>query len=245
MKVMEYINTRIKNGKMHMGLIDPDEQPPKDAAVIAVTLEEAGSDAVMVGGSTGVVKENVDNTVKAIKEVVDIPVILFPTHAGAISQYADAIYFMSMLNSTDINKIIGEQRKGAPAIKKMGIEPLGMAYLLVEPGMTVGKVGKADLIPRDDSQLAVDYALAAKYFGMKLIYLEAGSGATEHVPVEMIKAVKEEVGLPLIVGGGIRTLEQARAVAKAGADVIVTGTVIEETKGTKKTIEGLISQIKS
>ncbi len=244
MNVMKYITDRIKNGKMHMGLIDPDEQHSKDAAAIAVVLEEAGSDAVMVGGSTGVVKENVDNTVKAIKEVIDIPVILFPTHAGAISQYADAIYFMSMLNSTDINKIIGEQRRGAPIIKKMGIEPLGMAYLIVEPGMTVGQVGKAEPIPRNDNQLAVEYALAAKYFGMNLVYLEAGSGADEPVPTDMVKAVKKEVGIPLVVGGGIRTQEQASSIASAGADVIVTGTVIEEEKGKMKTIEGLISAIK-
>ncbi len=244
MNVMEYITDRIKNGKMHMGLIDPDEQSPKEAAKIAVVLEEAGSDAIMIGGSTGVVKDNVDDTVKAVKEVVDLPVILFPTHAGALSAHADAIYFLSMLNSTDVNKIIGEQRRGAPIIKSIGIEPLGMAYIIVEPGMTVGKVGKANPIPRNDPQLAVDYALAAKYFGMELVYLEAGSGADEHVPTEMIKAVKKEVGLPLIVGGGIRTPEQARSVAAAGADIIVTGTVIEETKGIKKIIEGLISEIK-
>ena len=244
MNVMNYITDKIKHEKIHMGLIDPDEQTPCEAAKIAKMLEDAGSDAVMVGGSTGVVKENVDETVKAIKEVVDIPVILFPTHAGAISQHADAIYFMSMLNSKDIGKIIGEQRKGAPIIKMIGIEPIGMAYIIVEPGMTVGKVGKADPIPRDQPQLAVDYALAAKYFGIGLIYLEAGSGAPEPVPVNMIKAVKEETGLPLIIGGGIRTAEQAAAIAEAGADIIVTGTVIEKAKGLKNTLEGLISAIK-
>ncbi len=245
MKVMEYITDGLKKGKMHMGLIDPDEQDPEKAAELAFTLEMAGSDAIMVGGSTGVGHKNVDDTVKAIKSRVRIPVILFPTDASSISPAADAIYFMSMLNSRDINKIIGEQMMGAPMVKSMGIEPLAMAYLIVEPGMTVGNVGEAELIARDDSKTAVNYALAAKYLGMDLVYLEAGSGAPEHVPIDMVKRVKEEVELPLIVGGGIRTPQQARDIARAGADIIVTGTLIERPEGIKNKIEGLISAIKN
>ncbi len=245
MKVMDYIMDKLKNEKVHMGLIDPYEQSPDVAGELAYVLEAAGSDAIMVGGSTGVEQKNVDYTVKAIKKRVKIPVILFPTDARSITPAADAIYFMSMLNSLDINKVVGEQMKGAPMIKKLGLEPLSMAYIIVEPGMTVGKVGNADVIPRGENQLAVNYALAAKYLGMKLIYLEAGSGAPEPVPVEMIKAVKEEVELPLIVGGGIRTPQQAKDIARAGADVIVTGTVIEESDGVKNKIEGLVSSIKN
>ncbi len=244
MKVMDYITRKLKKEKMHMGLIDPEEQSPGRAAEIAFVLEAAGSDAIMVGGSTGVEQKNVDYTVKAIKDRVKIPVILFPTNAGSLSPAADAIYFMSMLNSKDVNKVIGEQMRGAPLIKKMGLEPLSMAYLIVEPGMTVGKVGDADLIPRENSQLAVSYAMAAKYLGMNLVYLEAGSGAPKPVSVKMVKSVKDEVELPLIVGGGVRTPRQAREISKAGADVIVTGTVIEESEGIKNKIEGLVSAIK-
>lgn len=244
MKVMEYIENKIEDGTLHMGLIDPDEQEPRRAGEIAEILEDLGSDAVMVGGSTGIVKDKLDSTVKKIKEHSDLPVILFPSTAKAISQYVDAIYFMSMLNSTDINRIIAEQVAGAPYVKKLGIEPLSMGYVIVEPGMTVGKVGKADLVPRDNPELAVNYGLAAKYLGMKLLYLEAGSGAPDHVPSEMVKTVKQEVDMPLVVGGGIRTGEQARELAKAGADVLVTGTVIEESKSLRKKLEGLISAIK-
>lgn len=244
MKILDYILNKLEDEKMHMGLIDPDEQEPIDAGYIASSLENVGSDAVMVGGSTGVNREKLEATVSEIKSSVSIPVIQFPTSASAISKNVDAIYFMSMLNSRDRKKIIGEQVKGAPFIKKMGIEPISMAYLIVEPGMTVGKVGQADLIPKDDPDIAVSYSLAAQYLGMKLLYLEAGSGAPEPVPAGMIKKVKENVDMPIIVGGGIRTPEQAYDIVQAGADIIVTGTVIEESHNIESKLEGLISKIK-
>ncbi len=244
MNVMDYITKKLKSEKLHMGLIDPAEQEPSEAADIAEVLEEVGSDAVMIGGSTGLKVESVDETVKEIKNRVSLPVILFPTSAGTISPRADAIYFMSMLNSLDRQKIIGEQVKGARIVRDAGLEPLSMAYLVVEPGMTVGRVGNADMIPRDQVDLAVSYSLAAQYLGMRFVYLEAGSGASSPVPAEMIKEVRSTIDIPLFVGGGIRTKQQALEVTEAGADIVVTGTVIEETEDIKNTIEGLISTIK-
>ncbi len=244
MNVYSYIMDKLKNEKMHMGLIDPDEQEPIKAGGIAAELELAGSDAIMVGGSTGLDSKNVYLTIKEIKRKVSIPVIIFPTSAGSLSPNADAIYFMSMLNSQDREKIIGEQLKGAPIVKEMGIEPISMAYLIVEPGMTVGEVGNADMISRDDISTAVHYSLAAQYLGMKLVYLESGSGAPEPVPNDMISAVSSETDIPLVVGGGISDVNQALSVAESGADIIVTGTLIEEAKDIKRRIEGLISKIK-
>lgn len=244
MNVKDYIYERIKKEKVHMGLIDPDEQKPERASELARALEDARSDAIMVGGSTGFTKRELDETVKNIKGAVDLPVILFPTSAGAISGHADAIYFMSMLNSRDLERVVGEQVAGAPLVKKLGLEPISMAYLIVEPGMTAGEVGKADLIPRDDPQEAVNYALTAEYLGMDFIYLEAGSGAPDPVPPDMVKAVEENTELSLIVGGGIRKDTQAKTLTRAGADIIVTGTVLEETEDKKNKIEGLISAIK-
>jgi len=133
-----------------------------------------------------------------------------------------------MLNSRDLRMIVGEQKRAAPAIKAWGLETIPMGYLIVEPGMRVGEVGHAKPIPRFDVEEAVRYALTAQYLGMQLVYLEAGSGAPEPVPPKMIAAVKAELSIPLVVGGGIRTPEAARATANAGADIIVTGTVIEE-----------------
>ncbi|MEF8835819.1 MAG: geranylgeranylglyceryl/heptaprenylglyceryl phosphate synthase [Candidatus Thermoplasmatota archaeon] len=244
MNVLDYILEKKDEETLHMGLIDPDEQSPEESGRLAQALDEVGSDAVMVGGSTGITQENLDKTVKEMKNVTDLPIIHFPTKAGAISPHVDAIYFMSMLNSMDLSKVVGEQVAGAPYIRDMNIETLPMGYVVVEPGMTVGKVGKADLIPRNDSEMAVSFGLAAQYFGMELFYLEAGSGAPDPVPVEMIKACKESLDIPLIVGGGIREPEQARKRAEAGADVIVTGTVIEETSRVSSKLKELIGTIK-
>ncbi len=244
MNVLDYILEKKDEEKLHMGLIDPDEQSPEESGELAQSLENVGSDAVMVGGSTGITQENLDKTVKEMKNFTDLPIIHFPTEAGAISPHVDAIYFMSMLNSKDLNKVVGEQVAGAPYIKKLGIQTLPMGYVVVEPGMTVGKVGKADPIPRDDPQIAVNFGLAAQYFGMKLFYLEAGSGAPEPVPVEMIRACKENLDIPLIVGGGIREPEQAEKIAEAGADVIVTGTVLEEASNIDLKLKKLIKALK-
>ncbi len=198
----------------------------------------------MVGGSTGITQENLDRTVREMKKVTDLPIIHFPTEAGAISQHVDAIYFMSMLNSKDLNKVVGEQVAGAPHIKKLDIQPLPMGYVVVEPGMTVGEVGNADPIPRDDPQMAVSFGLAAQYLGMKLFYLEAGSGAPDPVPIDMIKTCKENLDITLIVGGGIREPEQAEKIARAGGDVIVTGTVLEEASNIDTKLEKLIKAVK-
>lgn len=228
MNVKQLIRERSAMHKpLHMTLIDPAKQDCCKAATIAATAERLGTDAIMVGGSTDITQENLDQTVLAIKKAVKLPVIYFPSGAHAISRYSDAIYFMSMLNSRNRRNIIGEQVAGAPIVDKLGLETVSMGYMIVEPGMKVGEVGEADLIKRDDLVCAVSYGLAAQFLGMDVIYYEAGSGAPEPVPAEMIAAVKTKVKIPLIVGGGIRTPDQVRSLKRAGADVIVTGTIVE------------------
>jgi len=189
--------------------------------------EKANTDAIMIGGSTDVTQDNLDATAKAIKNACDLPTIYFPSGAHAMSGNCDAIFFMSMVNSTKTEWIIGEQVKGSLITKKLGLEPISMGYIIVEPGMKVGEVGRADPIKRDDLKSAMSYALACEYLGMSFVYLEAGSGADRQVPPEMIKAVKEVISVPLIVGGGIRTPEAAEIARLAGADAIVTGTFVE------------------
>ena len=230
MKVIDIIERTLKNNKMHMTLLDPDKQVPEKAAALAEKAVEYGSDAIMIGGSTGVTSENMDATIRAIKSRIEKPVIIFPTSAGALSPSADAIYFMSLMNSKSPVFLVRQQMIGAPIIKKMGIEPIPMGYIVVEPGMKVGEIGMADVIPRTKPELAASYAMAAEMFGLRLVYLEAGSGAPEPVPSEMIKAVHESVNIPLIVGGGIRDAESARIAVSAGADIVVTGTVAEDHK---------------
>ncbi len=243
MNIGDKIVKLAKKKKLHFSLIDPDKQKPEDAGKIAKTVTEAGSSAIMVGGSTIRSQKQVDETVKAIKENSSLPIILFPSCAKFLSKYADAVFFMSLLNSRNIDYIIREHVKGAHFVKQSGLEPISMGYVIVEPGMTAGRVGDADLIKKDDLDTAVGYALAAEYLGMKLLYFEAGSGANYPVSDQMITTVKENTNIPLIVGGGIRTVDAAREKVQAGADIIITGTTLEKEKNLKKTLTEIIKAI--
>lgn len=243
MNTAEYITKLIGRKKLHFSLLDPDKQKPEVAGSIAKIVEEAGSSVVMVGGSTLSSQKQVDETVKAIKKRSSLPVILFPSGAKFLSKYADAVFFMSLLNSRNLEFVIREHVRGAPFVKNSGIEPISMGYVIVEPGMTAGRIGEADLIKRDDVETAVGYALAAQYLGMRFFYLEAGSGAPYPVSNEMIRAVKKSISIPLIVGGGIRNTSAAREKAKSGADIIITGTTLEKEKNLKQALSDIIRAI--
>lgn len=234
--VEDYLYRHLRHGPVHITLIDPDKQDPKEAGAIAQAAAQAGSHAIMVGGSTPERARILDKTVRLIKKQSGLPVILFPGGATQVSAHADAIWFMMLLNSRSRDFLIGEQVKGAPIIDKIGMEPIPMGYLVVEPGGTVGKVGQADLVRRDDLDAAIRYSLAAQFLGMRFVYLEAGSGADTPVPPAMIRAVKRAVKIPVIVGGGLRTAEAAQEAIEAGADIIVTGTLVEGTLDVQKTL---------
>ncbi|WP_456420515.1 phosphoglycerol geranylgeranyltransferase [Thermococcus sp.] len=238
-KVERYIHERLKNEKLHFVLLDPDDVSPETAGEIAEMAGEIGVDAIMVGGSTGAEGDVLDAVVKAIKESSNLPVILFPGSHGGISKYADAIFFMSLLNSRNPFFITGAQALGAFQVRRYNLEPIPMAYLVIEPGETVGWVGDAKPIPRHKPKIAAAYALAGQYLGMRLVYLEAGSGARQPVPPEMIALVKRVIDVPLIVGGGIRTAEDASKAVESGADIVVTGTAIEKAGSLEKAREKL------
>jgi phosphoglycerol geranylgeranyltransferase len=242
-RVEKYLLEKIAAEKsIHMTLIDPEKITPAQAATVAENSKKSGTAAIMIGGSTFVSQEHLDNVIQAIKSAVDLPTILFPNNVSGISRHSDAIWFMSLLNSVDPYFLVGAQILGAPLIKKFNIEPISMGYIIVGQGGTAGIVGKAIAIPYDKPELAAAHALAGQYFGMRFIYLEGGSGAANPVPPEMIKTVKKYLDVPLIVGGGIRTREQAAAAAEAGADIIVTGNLIEKTDSKQRiadVIEGI------
>jgi phosphoglycerol geranylgeranyltransferase len=244
-RVEQYLLKMIeKEGSIHMTLVDPEKVTPSSASRLVQEAETCNTAAIMVGGSTSVFTSDLDEVVKAMKESVEIPVILFPNNITGISRYADAIWFMSLLNSADPYFLMGAQVLGAPIIKKFGLEPIPLGYIVVgEGGSAVSVVGKAVPIPYDKPELAAAHALAAEYFGMHFVYLEAGSGAGKSVPVEMARVVKNVISLPLIVGGGIRTGEQVKEIVKAGADIIVTGTVLEESNDRNKVRE-LVDNVK-
>jgi len=220
-----------KFGTAHLTLIDPDAQGPEDAGDMAAAAAKGGTDAIMVGGSVGAAGVLLHQTVAEIKKKTDLPVILFPANVAGLCDNADAVFFMSLLNSRSSSYLIENQALGAPLVRAFGIEPLPMAYIIIEPGGTVGWVGDARIIPRKKPELAAAYALAGKFLGMRLVYLEAGSGADSPVPAALITRVKKALGdTLLVVGGGIRTGQAAAEAAEAGADMIVTGTAVERCR---------------
>lgn len=229
--IENYLLEKIKrNHVIHMTLIDPEEVTLEQGALLARESQVLGSSAIMVGGSTITSSSHLDNVVEAIKKIVTIPVILFPNNITGISQHADAIWFMSLLNSSDPYFIAGVQVLAAPLVRKFGLETMPMGYLIVGEGGAAAVIGKASPIPYNKPELSVAHALAAQYLGMRFVYLEAGSGASKPVPAQMVRMVKGVINVPLIVGGGIRKGEQAREIAAAGADIIVTSTALEEAK---------------
>jgi phosphoglycerol geranylgeranyltransferase len=226
--VERYLLDKIeKNRAIHITLVDPEKASPKSASRIAREAEASETTAIMVGGSTLVSSSDLDAIVKTIKSAVEIPVILFPNNISGISRHADAIWFMSLLNSSDPYFLMGAQVLGAPLIKKYGLEAIPLGYIIVGEGAAVGIIGRAMPIPYEKPELVAAHALAAQYLGMRFVYLEAGSGAKHPVPEDMIEMVKFAVEVPVVVGGGIRTGEQAKGAVDAGADAIVTGNVTE------------------
>ena len=237
-RVEKYLLEKIRTeGSIHMTLVDPEKMTPSQATQVAENSKVNGTSAIMIGGSTFVSQAHLDDVIKAISHIVKIPLILFPNNITGISRYADAIWFMSLLNSVDPYFLIGAQILGAPLVKKYCLEPISMGYIIVGEGGTAGVVGKAIPVPYNKPELTAAHALAGQYLGMHFIYLEGGSGATNPVPPEMIRMVKQLIDIPLIVGGGIRTKEQASAAASAGADIIVTGNIVESTGGKKRVCE--------
>lgn len=245
-KVEQYLHEKLESkGCLHVTLVDPETSSGYDCAAISRQAEEGGTSAIMVGGSTLAATGDLDDAVQRIKDQVSIPVILFPNGPMGVSKYADAIWFMSLLNSQNTYYIIDAQALSAPIVKRYGLEAMPMGYIIAGEGCVAGYVGQARPISYRHPELAVSYSLAAEALGMRFVYLEGGSGASKPVPPEMIGAVKKYLGVPLVVGGGIRTPETAKTAMKAGADIIVTGTLVEEETRVKEKINLLVAAISS
>jgi phosphoglycerol geranylgeranyltransferase len=242
--VENYIKQSIKEkGAIQMTLIDPQKTGIDKSVKIAVEAEKAGTAAIMVGGSTLSSNNDLDTAIQGMKVLVKVPIILFPNNISGVSRYADAIWFMSLLNSASTYYLIDVQALTAHTVRRYGLEALPMGYIIVGEGGAAGFVGQARGIPYDHPELALGYSLAAEALGMRFVYLEAGSGAKVHIPLEMIKLVKSQIDVPLIVGGGIRDGKTARTVVDAGADIIVTGTLAEENAGIRESIYDIVSHI--
>lgn len=214
-------------GQMYL-VIDPPNQSPSDSAKIAKVAEEAGAKAIAVGGSLGAQGKLLDETLSQIKDKCKIPTILFPGNIATLSPLADAVYFMSMLNSNDPYYISGAQMASSFPIKKMGLEVIPTSYIIVEPGRAVGWVGRAQLIPRNLPYLAAATALAGEYLGSKLAILESGGGAEKPVTKEMISQTKKAIDIPLLIAGGVNKAEYAFDCIASGADIIHVGSAVEK-----------------
>ncbi len=244
--VEQYIYDKIRDkGAIHMTLLDPQKTESSACIKIAAEADEAGTSAIMVGGSTMASNSDLDEVVKEIKSKVKVPVILFPNNISGVSRYADAIWFMSLLNSSSTYYLIDVQALTAHLIRRYELEAIPMGYIIIGDGGAAGFVGQARGIPYDYPELALGYSLAAETLGMRFVYLEAGSGAKAPVPLGMIKLVKNNLSVPLIVGGGIKSGPIARAAVEAGANIIVTGTLVEKTKGVRESIYEIVSYIES
>jgi len=237
-KVEAYIHDIIeKDGVVFFGLIDPLEKKPLE---YAKAFDEAEADVILIGGSIGAEGELLNDVVKRIKESVSKPVMLFPGNIGGVSKYADALYFMSLLNSKNPYWITGAQALAASMIAKMDIEAIPTSLLVVEPGETVGWVGEARPIPYHKPDIAVAYALAGKFLGQRVTILERGSGAPGPASPEMFRAVKNAVKHPVICAGSSKTLDDIRKTIEAGADGIHIASLIQNSNDPFKTAKKLV-----
>lgn len=233
-RVLNYLRERRQSSRLHFTLIDPDKASPAKAAEIARAARKAGSDAILVGGSLGVHEPLLSDVVEAAREASGLPVILFPGNINGLTPKADAVLFMVLLNSEDPYYLSGVQVQAAPIIASMGIEPIPTSYIIVGHGGAAGFVGRARPIPYEYPEIVAAHALAGAFMGASLVYLEAGSGAPSPVPPEAVslsRMLLDKSGFNdviITVGGGVRTPEAARRLARAGADALVTGTLAEE-----------------
>jgi phosphoglycerol geranylgeranyltransferase len=216
-------------GAAFLVLLDPDNLPEEKVSRFAKHCEKSGVDGFLIGGSL-LMNDNLEGFLIKLKTATSLPSIIFPGDVNQISSTADAILFLSVVSGRNPEHLIGKHILAAPIIRKCGIEPISTGYLFIESGKTTtAQYMSGSLpIPRNKPGIAAATALAAEYLGMKLIYLEGGSGADNSIPNEMVKAVSTFCSVPVVVGGGIKTPETAKEKVENGAKIIVTGNFFED-----------------
>lgn len=230
-RILEHVLEAIeRRGAAYFVLLDPEGPRIAESVEVARACEEAGVDALLVGGSLQL-RDACGRLASALKKATSLPVIVFPGDAGFVTGEADAILFLSLVSGRNPRLLIGEHVRAAPLLKEYGVEAIPTAYMLVESGATtsVEFMSGTRPLPRTKPGIAMAHALAAQYLGMRIAFFDAGSGARQSVPLEIVRAVSSYVDLPVMVGGGIRAPGEARALVRAGARIVVTGDVIERT----------------
>ncbi len=236
MKTFDYLlDVRKRKGAGFLLLLDPDKLVTENLRDVVKHAQESGVDAFLVGSSL-MTRDVFDKSLGEIKKHAKVPVVIFPGSLFQISAQADAILFLTVLASRNTDLIVGNHVHAAPLIRQHKLETISTAYLLVESGKLTSAHFMSDSfpIPRDKPEIAGAFAMAAEMFGIKMVYLEAGSGAPESVPKDMVQMVSRSVDMPVVVGGGIRNPEKAHELATAGASFIVTGNFFEKNGNSNK-----------
>lgn len=220
---------RTQGKKSFAVLVDPDKTDLQQMDTLLSLGEQAKIDFWFVGGSL-VISSQLDELVRHIKKNTSVPVVLFPGSPSQVTRQADALLYLSLISGRNPELLIGQHVLSAPFVKQSGLEILSTGYIVVDGGAptTVSYISNAAPIPADKEDIALCTALAGEMLGMKLIYMDAGSGAKQPITTSMIKRVADQISIPLIVGGGIKTPEKAQENCKAGADLIVVGNAIEK-----------------
>jgi len=229
MKIYERLLAMSSEGANYFCLLDPDNLSGDEAEEYGRKCEENGADGLLVGGSLMYHDCFEDNLIRIKSKIKKIPVLIFPGLFNFVSPHADALLLLSVISSRNPQMLIGEQVRATPLIKKHKLEAIGTGYLLIEGGnsTSVLYMSHSHPIPHAKNEIAAIHALAAQYMGMRVIYMDAGSGAQMPISDSMIAAVKNDINIPLIVGGGIRDPQTAYNKAAAGADFVVTGNILE------------------
>ncbi|WMJ71585.1 geranylgeranylglyceryl/heptaprenylglyceryl phosphate synthase [Cytophagaceae bacterium ABcell3] len=222
------VNSKVLNKKSFAVLLDPDKLTTSECIKLVNKSQEAVIDYFFIGGSL-ITRKNFNDIIKVVKDHSDIPVVIFPGSNLQIDENADAILLLSLISGRNPEFLIGQHVIAAPLLKESGIEVVPTGYMLVDCGKptTVSYISNTTPIPHDKPSVASCTALAGEMLGMRLTYLDGGSGAKEPISPEMIAMTRKTVNTPIIVGGGIDTKEKAAAALKAGADIIVVGNAIE------------------
>ena len=225
-------------------LVDPDKVNDNSVEDLIQLSLDAEVDYFLVGGSL-VISSYLDECVQLIKRSCNIPVILFPGSPSQVSKYADALLYLSLISGRNPELLIGQHVVSAPFVKKSGLEIMSTGYMVIDGGAptTVSYISNASPLPADKNEIAMCTAMAGEMLGMKLIYMDAGSGAKKAISETMIEKVAACIEVPLIVGGGITTAEKAYLNCKAGADVIVVGNAIEKDASLIKEIASAIHSV--
>ena len=223
------LDKKKKGQKSFAVLIDPDKVNAEKLDELTRLSVEARVDYLLVGGSL-VISNHLDEVVQHIKKNCDIPLILFPGTPSQVSKFADGLLYLSLISGRNPELLIGQHVISAPFVKQSGLEIISTGYMVIDGGAptTVSYISNATPIPADKNEIAMCTAMAAEMLGMKLIYMDAGSGAKRAITEEMIQMVSKCIEIPLVIGGGIKDPEKAYLNCKAGADLIVVGNAIEK-----------------